>query len=500
MLLIGFFFMAACSSPEEKFAEKMMQANANLEEGNVDKAIKFFTDLQSEQPKHPAIIEGLAIAYSKKKDFITSAFYFSQLADNYPNSPEYLLYSADAFLKGEDSASAIEKYEMYLLVRDEDWQTWRTLGNLYLENGQTANAIHAYQKSHSIKPQPELALRAAALANTTGNLRQAEEAFASLLQSEDPRISEKAHLGYLEIKYKRRQWAEVDSMIEETERRFPGAIDRSPLVDVKKALAQYEEKQKEKSIQTREEEERQQRLLDELNERKRKLELARKRAEERRLASQQAENQSSQTSSNTSEASDETTSTAQTTTPDDNTTGDDATVTTPERDPIVIHEIPELVEQETAASTPFQEAMKAGLEFRANDPSAALNKFWEAINYGDTTGKAFYELSRTYKLMSQFTEAEVAAMEAMRRDKRNKQYISLYLDIIEKTQSPSKQVREINRFRTLLPNDPDLVLRLARVYSKPGGDRSAARGFYQLFLRLAPQHPEASEARRALRQ
>jgi len=490
LLVIGFLFLAACSSPEEKFAEKLMQANVNLEEGSLEKAIDIYNSLQSEHPNHPTVLEGLAIAYSKKQDYITSAFYFSELAEKYPENSEYLLYSAEAFLKGKDRSSAIDSYEHYLLAFPNDWRTWRSLGNIYLQAGQTGNAIHAYQESHKINPQPDLALQAAALANTTGNLRQAEEAFASLLQSQDQRVAKKAHLGYLEIKYKRRQWEEVDKMIAETERRFPGAIDNSALSDVKTAYADWKKAQEEESQAKQEEQDRQKRLLEELNARKRQLELARKQAEERRAAQAAANKPAAESPSDPPKS----TPLVATDTP---------TAPTPQLHDLE-EEYPEKQPAETPitqspSNTPFQEALEAARQFRANDPEAAINKLWEAVNLGDSSGIAFYELAQTYKITAQYTEAEVAALEALRRDKANIRYILLYLDILENTQSPARQVREINRFRTLLPDNPDLILRLARLYAKPGGDRSAARGFYELFLRMAPGHPEADKAQYEMR-
>lgn len=107
LITIGLLFFAGCSSREERFAEKLRQANVNLEKGNIDQAISLLEELKLEQPGHPEILESLAFAFVENKDYFTAAFYFSELADSTPERSDYRLFSAKSWTDAGDPSSAI---------------------------------------------------------------------------------------------------------------------------------------------------------------------------------------------------------------------------------------------------------------------------------------------------------------------------------------------------------------------------------------------------------
>ena len=117
--------------------------------------------------------------------------------------------------------AAIKLFEAYILRNPRDWKTWRNLADLYLTTRQTSKAIRAYANSSQLRFDPELSLKAALLANSTGNLRDAEKGFFSLLQVADPAVAQRAHLGLLVIKHKRRQWEAVEGLLEMLDKNFP---------------------------------------------------------------------------------------------------------------------------------------------------------------------------------------------------------------------------------------------------------------------------------------
>ena len=127
ILLLGLLLFAGCSSPEARFAEKIEQANENLEKGEVLKGIKILEQLKSQYPDKPQILENLAFAFIQSKDYFTGAFYFNQMAQTFPENIDYYLYSAQAWMNPGDLESAIQDYEAYLLENQSDWNTWQKI-------------------------------------------------------------------------------------------------------------------------------------------------------------------------------------------------------------------------------------------------------------------------------------------------------------------------------------------------------------------------------------
>ncbi|MDG2168854.1 MAG: hypothetical protein P8L44_13125, partial [Opitutales bacterium] len=112
----------------------MMQANENLENGEVEKAIAILDKLKDDNPKNPQILENLAFAFTQDEDYFTSAFYFNELAKTFPENVDYYLYAAQSWIKAGDTESAIRDYEAYLLENRADWNTWQQIGDLYLQS------------------------------------------------------------------------------------------------------------------------------------------------------------------------------------------------------------------------------------------------------------------------------------------------------------------------------------------------------------------------------
>jgi len=469
-LLIGCLILVGCSSTEERFAEKIEQANVNLEKGEVQRAIQILEDLKEDFPNEPLLLENLAFAFIQTEDYFTGAFYFNDLAKKFPEKKDYFLYSAQAWVKAGDLESAIKNYEAYLLDNKSDWNTWQQIGDRYLDTNQTSKAIHAYSNSSQIRFNPKLELKAALLANETGNLRQAEAGFERLLVVEDTTVAQQAHVGLIQIKHKRRQWDEMAKLMSAVEKDFPQAINSPELDNVK---ADYEEikkaKQKEEDAIKKQEEERQ-RLIEQQRQRAEALAAARlaalKPAVEKKDNNERAPSQLAMTEEEKQET---TTGTSQ---------------PPPER---------------RNNQSPFDTALSSARQIAPTNSETAIAKYWDAINLGDESGVAFHELARVYYSRGQFTEAEMTSLEALRRGTKNNQYLMTYLTVIRKTKAKPDVVEEIRKYRQLYPKNSDLILMLARIYAEPGGDANAARGLYDLFFETAPNHPEIDRARYEVR-
>lgn len=477
MLLIGLLVFAGCSSREARFAEKIAQANENLENGEVVKAIKLLEQLKAQYPDEPQILELLAFAFVEAKDYYTGAFYFNQLAQTYPENIDYYLYSAQAWVNAGDDDAAIKDYEAYLLENQSDWNTWKKIGDLYLKTGQKSKAIHAFSNSSKIKPDSELDLKSALLASDMGNLRQAEVGYERLLQAKDPDIAREAYTGLIQIKHKRRQWEEVEKLMTAIQDKFPDLLDTPEIEAVQQDYETFNKAKIEEARRIKEEEEQRQRILDE----------ERKRAE-RLIAARRAAAQQSQEAPKTKEE-----------VPPRQLVGniEEPTETVEETQT----QEPEVPPKPNAAppkpqqSTPLQRALEEARRFAATNSEEAVAKYWDAINIGDKSGIAFYELARIYYNRRQFSEAEMTSLEALRRDPQSNRFLLTYLQIIRKTKAKPDVVAEIQKYRRIYPQNPDLVLLLARIYAEPGGDAVAARSLYNKFFEMAPNHPEIERAK-----
>ena len=468
ILLLGFLFLAGCSSPEERFAEKIEQANENLENGSIEKAIAILDKLKNEYPKNPQVLENLAFAFIQDENYFTGAFYFNELAKSFPENVDYYLYAAQAWIKAGDLDSAIRDYEAYLLENRTDWNTWQKIGDLYLQTDQTANAIHAFSNSSKIRFNPELDLRASLLATESGNLREAEAGFERLLLVEEDAIAKQAHIGLLKIKHQRRQWEEIDRLMKVVEKRFPEAAEVPELAEVKTAYDEFVKAKEEEEAKIKEEEERRQALLEE--QRARALQIA----EARRAALLQIEQPQEEEVVPPSQLA--------------ITEEEEAAEETPvETTPVVVDPPRE--------ETPLDRALAEARRIASTNSQAAVAKYWDAINLGDNSGIAYYELARVYYNRGEFNEAEMTSLEAMRRRPQSNQYLLTYLQIIRKTKPKPDVAAEIRKYRQLYPQNADLVLLLARLYAEPGGDAVAARSLYNLFFEMAPNHPDIERAR-----
>lgn len=474
ILLLGFLFVAGCSSPEERFAEKIEQANENLENGDAAKAIAVLEKLKADYPKDSQVLENLAFAFIQDKDYFTGAFYFNELAKTFPDKTDYYLYAAQAWIKAGDPESAIKDYEAYLLENRTDWNTWQKIGDLYLETNQTANAIHAYSNSSQVRFNPELDLKAALLATKSGDLRGAEAGFERLLLVDEDEVAKQAHIGLLQIKHQRRQWDEVDRLMKQVNKRFPDAANVPELTEVNLAYETFKAEKEAEEAKIKEEEERRQQLLDQQRERAEQIAAARRAAilniEQPKPPQEKAQGEEVVPPSQLA-INDET---------------EEETVTNVAPPPVI---------EQPRLDSPLEKALAEARRLASTNTQAAVSKYWDAINLGDNSGTAYYELSRVYYSRAEYNEAEMTSLEAMRRQPDSNRYLLTYLQIIRKTKAKPDVVAEIRKYRQQYPQNADLVLMLARIYAEPGGDSVAARSLYNLFFQMAPNHPETERAR-----
>lgn len=132
------------------------------------------------------------------------------------------------------------------------------------------------------------------------------------------------------------------------------------------------------------------------------------------------------------------------------------------------------------------------------DFDRAIPLFWKAVQEEPTDAGIWAALSATYLMEGDPENAEIAILEALRREPKSLQYTLTYLKVIEQSRSQARFREELEKAYSRIPNSPDIVLAMARAYAQPGGNPSNAAYFYREFLEMAPGHPEVVAARREL--
>ena len=487
IFLILSLITIGCSSPEDELALQLNLANKNLDHGSPEQAIIILEELKISYPNHPEILENLAFAFTATEEFHTAAFYFSQLAEKFPDKIEYYKFSAQSWEKTGDLNAAIMLFEAYILRNPRDWKTWRNLADLYLTTRQTSKAIRAYANSSQLRFDPELSLKAALLANSTGNLRDAEKGFFSLLQVADPAVAQRAHVGLLVIKHKRRQWEAAEGLLEMLDNNFPGAVEAEGLSRVREDLAIWKQALRREQRRKKEEEERRKRLMK--KQRERALQLAAIREAAKRKAAEAAEE--------TAEAAEEAAEEAEAAEEVAAAEGEVAAVggeATSVQDSI--EEPPPMQEKPQEKPSPEQQALEKARMLLASNPSQAVAQLWTVINRGMDSAEAFRGLSLAYSHLGEYTASEMTALEALRRQPGNIRMLLGYLNALQRNKTVSQVIGEIRKYRSKYPQNADLLLMLARTCAKPGGEPIAARNYYRQFFSMAPNHPEIDRARR----
>jgi tetratricopeptide (TPR) repeat protein len=286
---------------------------------------------------------------------------------------------------------------------------------------------------------------------------------------DDKGVAEEAHVGLIQIKHKRKQWDEVAKLMSVVETHFPQAINAPELKDAKIEYEQFKAAKKKEEESVKKQEDERQRMVEQQRQRAEALAAARLAALNPPVEKEEVNE-------------------------------------VPPSQLAVLEEEKKTPENPSELSVelnnnnfPFDKALSSARQIALTNSETAISRYWDAINLGDKSGIAFYELARVYYNRNQYNEAEMTSLEALRREPKDNRYLMTYLTVIRKTKAKPDFVAEIRKYRQLYPKNGDLILLLARTYAEPGGDANAARSLYDLFFKIAPTHPETERARYEVR-
>lgn len=527
----------------QKIDAQITLANEHLDKGEPKTALSILEKLEHSHPEQSSILEALAFAHATQQDHELAAFYFDQVYRLDPAHAEACLFAADAYAQIEEWDQAIHNYEIYVQTYPKDPAVWKTMSGIYATLNRPHAALKAFQTYTRTKETPvsgEEALTLAKLSNQLGNTQQAESWYTAALQ--DDSIQEEALLGLLQINLSAQDWPAVQNIILMLDEVNPDALDSSSLSGVRSELERWrnavaaeeaEDQNQTTLVSQSQESHTPHQWIQQRQENKEQFakKWKRKQAfkpattqqlpekiespepqEIAQLANDPALNKvdpidktlklvfnSIVSHSNGTKLATDAVATADNPFIPDSIRGlpsPKPSITANDIKPLPAKIIPVEVKEPEPIDF-FAEGQKLKTQGKYDD---AIQEYWQAVALDDTPSHFWNELSETYMLNTQFEEAEMTALEALRRDPSNIQYALTYLRAAHKTKPTDVFLTELTKAEQRFPKSPEITLALARTYD---GDPvqynpRKAIGYYSKFIREFPHHPKKAEAEVAL--
>lgn len=456
-------FSPGCTDPDKAIEKKFAEAQEKLEEGRTEEGIALLEELHEDHPDRLDVVEFLAFTYASNNKPGKAADSFAKGAELAPERGDLLLFSAQAREEAGDLEEAATGYRMYIMDHFDDFSGWQALAQVEERRGHPREAIDAYLNVHRLRPAGSTAVSLGDLFLQVGNIAQAHHWYKAALDHEDEAVPD-ALLGLLRISLEEENWDQAHQLIDRLDTRHAGKIDESELAEVRTELKRWREAQEELK-RVREEQEalaRRRAAERETREEEERLALlkAREEEEQARLAAEAARA--------AEEAEDE-----------------------PE--PPAPEPAPEREDRSEEVLAQAKAARQSGNYRRA----ASL--YWEALTYDDERAETWFELSRAQYRGGALHDAELTALEALRRDPKRENFHLHYLNVIKETQPVRTYLRELERIQELFPHNAELALALANTYARGDHAQSEAIRYYRLFLQLAPDDPRRPEIQQTLR-
>jgi tetratricopeptide (TPR) repeat protein len=451
---ITLLFFSGCGEREVPIEERVSQAESLLDAGQIDGAILILERCLEREPDRVDVLEPLAFAYSGKGDPVMAALTFKRIAELVPSQPEYLLYAAESLVESDDSKGAVACYDEYLSKRPEDRAVWVTLAQLQASSGRQSEALEAWLAAEQVESRSSHQIAIGELYMRLGNLAQAQAWFARALDG-DSESRDEALLGLLETAVRAKRFAEAEALLIQIDAEYPGRVDQSPLDSVRDQLAEWHHRRE----AARE-------AMAALEARRIKEEAA------ARQAALEAERAAAEA------------------------TEDAQVPEEPVKEPGTEDEqqVAEVVAEEPLPPAEDDHLELARRSSLGGDLPAAVRHYKQALVQDDSRPEVWAELSEVYLRAGKDSWARATASEAVRRNPDNPKFILQYLRAAQRTMEIDLVIREMEDAYRRFPEQPEIILVLARAYSDQGNLRNA-RLLLIKFLDLVPvDHPQRTSA------
>ena len=149
--------------------------------------------------------------------------------------------------------------------------------------------------------------------------------------------------------------------------------------------------------------------------------------------------------------------------------------------------------------SPLESAVAQGdAALAAGDPDTALDFYYEAQSFEPENSMVWEKLSGAFQAQNSTRSAEIALLEAMRHSPEDSGLRIRYIRFVQTLGDPAKLMRSIQDAKQRFPDDATITLALARAYERIEQNDRVARFYYEQFLQLAPEDPQAESVRQRL--
>jgi tetratricopeptide (TPR) repeat protein len=461
---LGFILLlvfSGCGEQEPPVEERVAQAEALLDAGQIENAIRILERANESAPERVDVLEALAFAYAAEGDPVLASLTFRRIAELVPQRPEYLLYAAESLLEAGDNKGAVAAYRAYLEQRPDDRPVQVALADLFTAQGRLSEALEALLAAEQLESRTPQRLAIGQLYLRRNNLAQAQAWFARALDG-PPEFRDPALLGLLETAIRSRRHADAEALLAQLDAEYPGRLEQSGLDNVRDQLREWRQRQQaaRQAAAALDERGRVQAAVP--------AEAVQAPAEERDAAAVAQLEQPPDA-------------------PEPAQSPADAAAVAGAR--------PAPPPAPAAASTLLE---RARAESAAGDMEEAVRLYKRALVENDNQPAVWAELSEAYLESGNDRWAQATASEAMRRDPDNPKVVLQFLRAAQRTMDGDRLIREMEAAHRKFPREPKVVLVLARAYADEGNRRNA-RILYQKFLELvSPDDPTHAEVQSEL--
>ncbi|MGC6456229.1 MAG: tetratricopeptide repeat protein [Coraliomargaritaceae bacterium] len=481
-------FLSGCSDPIKQRAQKLEQAAESSKAGEYLKAEELLNQLAQDNPEDLTVLLARADLYQAQDKKVQAALALQQAQQLAPDDINLLYRTIEALQVAEQPRGNYLEDLAKRAPESMPPELWEQLGALRSSAGQTQAALDAYLEANSAKdhtPSPESAAAIGQLFLKLNNLPQAERWFRAAAESDDLNALS-ALFGLLEIYHRNKDWATVELILEQLQEQFPGSIKASHWAKLPEEIKTWRAAQE--ALQAE--------LVEKTN-----------------PVEESVDGPSEEESGSNTETSDEATI-AETTKEDTQETTDapsgketalaDLEAAIAMADKPAVEE--DLVPQEDFVAAPpppplpdpAQLVEDARLAEQERDFATAIQLYWQALSQANESSEIWNRLSQAYLIDGQIQNAETAALESLRLSPEEEGYMLDYLRIIQRTKTLPEFLIELQTAYDRFPQNPDIVLSLARAYERIDGREESAANAYRRFIQLAPDHHLRPEAETAL--
>lgn len=558
-LIVCGILLTACGPGIPDLAEGLAEAEQRRAGGDIPGALQELDALLQHYGDDRSLLETLAFVHAEAGNHAMAAFYFNELAQGPEGMSEYSLMAAQSLIEGEDLIGAIDAYESYLQNHPEDSAAHASLAALLQQQGRLTDALVPALESYRLLPSASQAIQLGNLYLEVENLPQARQWYRIAEERDEGQRAE-ALLGQLQVHLRSRRFSEARELIRTLDQEFPGRLDVSPVAHARTQLDQWEQRraelqrETERIAPTRE-------PVPTTAARIRSQDTTLQPnptpdAPDQSAAKETSDDAASVAAVADSIAAPTTTPTAQSTVNTEPTSevaettdpswtiapalpeaeaedkmsavikrenalqnadsaedkpesppGDQAatSATSATNTSAADEPAPVSTEPEPSTATPppappspqdiFLAAQNAAAD---GDHAKARELLRSFLKERPEDAAAWSALSDAHFALQEFEWSETTALEAIRRDRENVLYTLQFLKAAQKTMEPPQFLNELRKARRNFPNYPDITLAVARGYRTIARNYRNAAALYEEFLRQAPDHPQAGQAREEL--